>query len=962
MILLKDTGNPIDRAERIKINENWQSILKGFNDVQLQLQFLADGEEVSVLLAKIKKATDDANNAAAAANKATADAQAATEVVNDLIAKLNPLLAELREKLPLLDKALSDARTLMAQLETLQGELNTLKGQLETLKTQLDNKIKEANTAIDNTNKAITANNAAVTAAIAKNDKATTDAIARNDSATNANIEKNDAATNANISKNDKATTDAIARNDAATNAAVAKTNTAIGNANNATTAANAAATNANNAAKKMDGWDGTTVWSNSTAYIKNNIVTFNGSTWQALRANTNKQPVEGADWILLAQRGTDGKGSVQKVNGISPDMAGNVPLPEVTTEEVNVKPDNWKAASEVPNSYPMGIITFKVGTPAIGYPVPFSIVTTYKLVGTAYQTVVSASNDKYYYRLSGDGGAKWDVFKEATNKDELNAEIEKAKEYMLSLNSIKILDNRNVVSPPSFYNKGRVYYEFKDITKMEGLAAAGATGAFCTVFTDGRYVDTTGGRVTQIAYTDVGKIFSRVSGPGNTTWLEWEQIATKKMVDATQVHKLTRDDGTSLSFPTNTSIDTIISAGNYYVGFTSPPAGLPSGLYSLVVTNINASLKTQTLIGLDKASNKTFTRIYNNVGGWTPLVELASSATIGSLTDLKTANKTNVVAAVNSHVEENRVHRIWCTSTQWGEEVQLTPMSGVTIPATLIDGTRVEFATDDSLMNYPAIKIKFNGKTYPFIRNNKKPVKTLQGDGVYSAVFLKGNFILDNEGGGSSEIIDRDELTTDYAVNETFKNINNSMYDQRRFGDDIIKSALVTIGGTRYFVLEFYNQSGTMTKRVKLEAYDTPLKYFNFTDSDRFTMTVAESIYSTTYSYDYEGTMISETGSPTNNVSHVIGDLGNGHSLAYMNATGAMVIVNSRNRTLIATLSSLASSNVYHLRKSNENAWIWSGATYGNQRLASLIYKLPNENVYKQKSLDFGEIFSGLI
>ena len=88
------------------------------------------------------------------------------------------------------------------------------------------------------------------------------------------------------------------------------------------------AAQRANNAAQVIDGWGTATAWVATVEYVKNNVTTYNGSTWQSLSTNINSVPSESnTDWILLAQRGVDGNGSVSKVASKSPDIDGNVLL-----------------------------------------------------------------------------------------------------------------------------------------------------------------------------------------------------------------------------------------------------------------------------------------------------------------------------------------------------------------------------------------------------------------------------------------------------------------------------------------------------------------------------------------------------------------------------------------------------------------------------------------------------------
>lgn len=72
--------------------------------------------------------------------------------------------------------------------------------------------------------------------------------------------------------------------------------------------------------------------YNNATTYAKNNVVERNGSSWQALQNTTGNTPPtlptkSNAFWMLLAQRGIDGTGSVSSVNGVGPDVNGDVQI-----------------------------------------------------------------------------------------------------------------------------------------------------------------------------------------------------------------------------------------------------------------------------------------------------------------------------------------------------------------------------------------------------------------------------------------------------------------------------------------------------------------------------------------------------------------------------------------------------------------------------------------------------------
>lgn len=61
------------------------------------------------------------------------------------------------------------------------------------------------------------------------------------------------------------------------------------------------------------------------TSYKKNNIVSYNGSSYIAKQETVGNLPTNEVYWGLLAMRGVDGTGAVSSVNGLSPDENGNV-------------------------------------------------------------------------------------------------------------------------------------------------------------------------------------------------------------------------------------------------------------------------------------------------------------------------------------------------------------------------------------------------------------------------------------------------------------------------------------------------------------------------------------------------------------------------------------------------------------------------------------------------------------
>lgn len=167
--------------------------------------------------------------------------------------------------------------------------------------------VNNANTAIENANIAITnANNAAASA---------------NDAATNANS----AATNANNAADNANTQATNAQNAAqAANDAAQAANQAAANANEAADNANTAAQDIINNMRYIEPYNP------NTTYHKNNVVSYNGSSFIAKQTTTGNTPIGDANdpyWGLLAQRGVDGQGAANSVNGILPDVNGNIVL-----------------------------------------------------------------------------------------------------------------------------------------------------------------------------------------------------------------------------------------------------------------------------------------------------------------------------------------------------------------------------------------------------------------------------------------------------------------------------------------------------------------------------------------------------------------------------------------------------------------------------------------------------------
>src|SRR6266404_2486276 len=76
--------------------------------------------------------------------------------------------------------------------------------------------------------------------------------------------------------------------------------------------------------------------WNGSTAYVANDVVFFEGSTYAALQANTNVQPPGPGTWDLLAQKGD--KGAVGPQGPVGPAGQAGVPGPTGPRGEIGVQ------------------------------------------------------------------------------------------------------------------------------------------------------------------------------------------------------------------------------------------------------------------------------------------------------------------------------------------------------------------------------------------------------------------------------------------------------------------------------------------------------------------------------------------------------------------------------------------------------------------------------------------------
>ncbi|HEY9569596.1 MAG TPA: hypothetical protein VIR26_01285 [Metalysinibacillus sp.] len=354
---LNQTLNPISFAERKKINENWEEIVRNIHLLDGKISILAGGKDVEEILKRIDEATNgaltaseqaatatdkaitatsNANSATSKANAATSKADTATTNANNKIVEVNQVLADADIKIKAAIKATDDAIIAKQNADTATSKANASASKADVATGKATTATAQADEA---TAKAIKATTDTLDA-IAKAVEATKQATEATEAAITATGKANESADKANVqaeyakTEGDKAkvlTTDLQKAHEDL----MPLKNDVV----KATADANAATSNATSAYEKIKGWGAATPYTQGTTYNKNNVVTYNGSTYQAKHDSITQAPpttsASNDDWILLAQRGVDGKGAVASVDGVLPDGDGNVTLNHANKTDV---------------------------------------------------------------------------------------------------------------------------------------------------------------------------------------------------------------------------------------------------------------------------------------------------------------------------------------------------------------------------------------------------------------------------------------------------------------------------------------------------------------------------------------------------------------------------------------------------------------------------------------------------
>ena len=227
---------------------------------------------------------------------------------------------------------------------------------------------------------------------------------------------------------------------------------------------------------------------------------------------------------------------------------------------------------------------------------------------------------------------------------------VTKSKEYTESqaskattdaINDAKTKDTRSVNSTPTDYQRDYPYKTVKEFKTKSVIGLTEGAGTYCYLETQVKYSDASGGRITQTAYTDDSRIFTR-NGAG-TAWTAWVESETTtgaltKAGQALTDAKLYADTKAS-------------DAVKEIVGDNKITPNEKRELLRVndeIVSTHTELLKSVATVP-DAATPSTYTTAYSNVT--TRLTNAAASPT--TITNIIAADRTNLTKALSDYFTE---------------------------------------------------------------------------------------------------------------------------------------------------------------------------------------------------------------------------------------------------------------------------------------------------------------------
>ncbi len=324
MLPLNHINSALTKEERARLNANWDIIRDGINNLQGQLNRIVGGD-VEAIIVKIEKALrdSDANSARLVDLLVEVNSkisQASTAITNANTATDSAIQATSNANIATSNANMATNQTIAARDSAINATNDAIQA-----KANIEDKLQEVSTALNNILSTLTESQNKLGMFETDSTKAIEDFSTK------------------------------LSEFETDSDKALADVATAIQNADNATS-------DVIQVKADLEGYNETIKpFSLNTTFKKHQAARFNGSTYRAKQETTgNPLPVspalENDWWALEAQRGVDGVGAVQSVNGIMPDTDGNIVLPDneeltkLVSHQFTVKPTtNGQTTIEIP-------------------------------------------------------------------------------------------------------------------------------------------------------------------------------------------------------------------------------------------------------------------------------------------------------------------------------------------------------------------------------------------------------------------------------------------------------------------------------------------------------------------------------------------------------------------------------------------------------------------------------------
>ncbi|WP_260288506.1 phage tail-collar fiber domain-containing protein [Peribacillus aracenensis] len=287
-------------------------------------------------------------------------------------------------------------------------------------------------------------------------------------------------------------------------------------------------------------------------------------------------------------------------------------------------------------------------------------------------------------------------------------------------------------------------------------------------------------------------------------TWYAWEAIETvsgsQSKANATQVAKLTQDNGYSIVIPDGTDIKTINMSG-FYIGYNM--ANMPSSKYYRILINAN-SQTSRFLIAIDSANLAYFATM--NAGVWSDWVQIETPDGAKAKADKAETNAKNASAPI-AHVGAGGNAHATVTTTLNGFMISTdkAKLDGVATgannyvhpathpPSIIAQDANNRFVTDVDKTNWNGketttgaqTKVDASFKRYKVANNTD--IKTLPAGRYYGSLLLNGPLDISDSSWLSVDVFEASEHSMKQFL--AIRNLDNKRWISTIHTDGVLRN-----------------------------------------------------------------------------------------------------------------------------------------------------------------------------